>query len=92
MLLDFVGRCVYVHRNQCAIVSINNGRCKQVKQPLGLLFGDPVTEHLDLVAKADYEGIADQIERSKRLWENVGLDGLVKRREEEADLILNSIA
>jgi hypothetical protein len=47
---------------------------------------------VDLVAKADYEGIADQIERSKRLWENVGLDGLVKRREEEADLILNSIA
>jgi GH24 family phage-related lysozyme (muramidase) len=47
---------------------------------------------VDLVAKADYEGIADQIERSKRLWENKGLDGLVKRREEEADLILNSIA
>lgn len=47
---------------------------------------------VDLVAKQDYEGIADQIERSKRLWENVGLDGLVKRREEEADLILNSIA
>jgi hypothetical protein len=47
---------------------------------------------VDLVAKSDYEGIADQIERSKRLWENVGLDGLVKRREEEADLILNSIA
>jgi CRISPR/Cas system-associated exonuclease Cas4 (RecB family) len=46
---------------------------------------------VDLVAKQDYEGIADQIERSKRLWEN-SLDGLVKRREEEADLILNSIA
>jgi GH24 family phage-related lysozyme (muramidase) len=46
---------------------------------------------VELVAKADYEGIADQIERSKRLWEN-GLDGLVKRREEEADLILNSLA
>jgi hypothetical protein len=46
---------------------------------------------IDLVAKQDYEGIADQIERSKRLWEN-SLDGLVKRREEEADLILNSIA
>jgi GH24 family phage-related lysozyme (muramidase) len=45
---------------------------------------------VDLVAKTDYEGIADQIERSKRLWEN-GLDGLVKRREEEADLILNSL-
>jgi len=45
---------------------------------------------VDLVAKQDYEGIADQIERSKRLWEN-SLDGLVKRREEEADLILNSL-
>jgi GH24 family phage-related lysozyme (muramidase) len=45
---------------------------------------------VDLVEKKDYEGIADQIERSKRLWEN-GLDGLVKRREEEADLILNSL-
>ena len=47
---------------------------------------------VDLVAKKDYEGIADQIERSKRLWENKGLDGLVKRREEEADLILQSLA
>ena len=57
------------------------------------LDGDTRTEMraiVDLVAKKDYEGIADQIERSKRLWEN-GLDGLVKRREEEADLILNSI-
>ncbi len=33
---------------------------------------------VNLVAKADYEGIADQIERSKRLWENVGL--AVKKR------------
>ena len=47
---------------------------------------------VDLVAKKDYEGIADQIEQSKRLWENKGLDGLVKRREEEADLILQSLA
>ena len=47
---------------------------------------------VDLVAIKDYEGIADQIERSKRLWENKGLDGLVKRREEEADLILQSLA
>lgn len=45
---------------------------------------------IDLVASKDYEGIADQIERTKRLWENVD-DLQVKRREEEADLILNSI-
>ena len=47
---------------------------------------------VDLVAKKDYEGIADQIEASKRLWESKGLDGLVIRREGEADLVRDSIA
>jgi hypothetical protein len=47
---------------------------------------------VELVAKQDYEGIAEQIERSKRLWENRGLDGLVIRRESEADLIRSSMA
>lgn len=47
---------------------------------------------VDLVAKQDYEGIAHQIESSKRLWEHKNLDGLVLRREAEADLVLNSIA
>lgn len=47
---------------------------------------------VDLVAKKDYEGIAEQIEKSKRLWEGKGLDGLVVRREAEADLIRDSIA
>ena len=47
---------------------------------------------IDLVAKKDYEGIAEQIERSKRLWEGKGLDGLVIRREAEADLIRESLA
>lgn len=47
---------------------------------------------VELVAKKDYEGIAEQIERSKRLWENKGLDGLVIRRENEADLIRSSMA
>jgi len=46
---------------------------------------------VELVAKQDYDGIAEQIERSKRLWENRGLDGLVIRRENEADLIRDSI-
>lgn len=46
---------------------------------------------VELVAKQDYEGIAEQIEQSKRLWENRGLDGLVIRRESEADLIRESI-
>ena len=47
---------------------------------------------VDLVAKQDYEGIAEQIEMSKRLWEGRGLDGLVVRREAEADMIRDSIA
>jgi GH24 family phage-related lysozyme (muramidase) len=47
---------------------------------------------VDLVAKQDYEGIAEQIEKSKRLWEGKGLDGLVVRRESEADLIRSSMA
>jgi GH24 family phage-related lysozyme (muramidase) len=47
---------------------------------------------VELVAKQDYEGIAEQIEKSKRLWEGRGLDGLVVRREAEADLIRESMA
>lgn len=47
---------------------------------------------VDLVAKKDYEGIAEQIEKSKRLWEGKGLDGLVIRRESEADLVRDSMA
>jgi GH24 family phage-related lysozyme (muramidase) len=47
---------------------------------------------VELVAKQDYDGIAEQIERSKRLWEGKGLDGLVIRRENEADLIRSSMA
>lgn len=46
---------------------------------------------VDLVAKQDYEGIAEEIEKSKRLWESKNLDGLVIRREAEADLIRESI-
>lgn len=44
-----------------------------------------------LVALLDYEGIAHQIESSKRLWEDKKLEGLVIRREAEADLVLQSI-
>jgi hypothetical protein len=47
---------------------------------------------VELVAKKDYKGIAEEIEKSKRLWEHKGLDGLVIRRESEADLIRDSIA
>ena len=47
---------------------------------------------VDLISKQDYEGIAEQIEKSKRLWEAKGLDGLVTRRESEADLVRDSMA
>ena len=47
---------------------------------------------VDLIAKQDYDGIAEQIEKSKRLWEGKGLDGLVVRREAEADLVRDSMA
>lgn len=46
---------------------------------------------VDFVAKKDYEGIAEEIEKSKRLWEHKGLDGLVIRREAEADMIRHSV-
>ena len=46
---------------------------------------------VELVANKDYEGIAEEIEKSKRLWEHKGMDGLVIRREAEADLIRDSI-
>ena len=40
-----------------------------------------------LVAAKDYAGIADQIEKSKRLWSN----GLVGRREKEAAMVRGSL-
>jgi hypothetical protein len=46
---------------------------------------------VQLVKDKNYEGIAEEIEKSKRLWEGKGLDGLVIRREAEADLIRDSI-
>jgi len=46
---------------------------------------------VELVKKKDYEAIAEEIEKSKRLWEHKGLDGLVVRREAEADMIRDSI-
>lgn len=45
----------------------------------------------DLVPKGDLQGIADQIRAMKRLWEGKGLDGLLKRRDAEADLVESCI-
>jgi len=47
---------------------------------------------VEMVKNKDYEGIAEEIEKSKRHWEHKNLDGLVVRREAEADLIRDSIA
>lgn len=48
-------------------------------------------ELVGLIDKQDYEGIADAIENSKRLWEGK-LEGLVLRREAESDMVRESIA
>ncbi len=40
-----------------------------------------------LVRNGDLGGIAEQIRAMKRLWENRGLPGLLKRRDREADLV-----
>jgi GH24 family phage-related lysozyme (muramidase) len=47
---------------------------------------------VEMVKNKDYEAIAEEIESSKRHWEHKNLDGLVVRREAEADLIRDSLA
>lgn len=43
-----------------------------------------------LVLQQDYAGIAHEIQKMKRLWEGRGLSGLLRRRDDEADLVLNA--
>lgn len=43
-----------------------------------------------LVAVQDYPGIAEKIREMKRLWVDQGLPGLLKRRDDEADLIVST--
>jgi GH24 family phage-related lysozyme (muramidase) len=45
----------------------------------------------DAVAEGDLQEIANQIRAMKRLWEGKGLDGLLKRRDAEADLVESAI-
>jgi len=45
----------------------------------------------DAVANGDLKEIANQIRAMKRLWEGKGLDGLLKRRDAEADLVESAI-
>ncbi len=43
-----------------------------------------------LVLQQDYAGIAQEILKMKRLWEGRGLSGLLKRRDDEAELVSNA--
>jgi GH24 family phage-related lysozyme (muramidase) len=44
-----------------------------------------------LVARKDYNGIANEIISMKRLWVGKGLNGLLKRRDEEARMVRSCI-
>ena len=44
------------------------------------------------VMRGELESIAKQIRAMKRLWVGKGLDGLLRRRDEEAHLVMDSIA
>src|SRR6266480_1702610 len=46
----------------------------------------------DAVARKDLREIAGQIRAMKRLWEGQGLDGLLRRRDAEADLVESAIS
>jgi len=41
----------------------------------------------DLVPKKDYKGIANELRKMKRIWKGKGLDGLLARRDAEANLV-----
>jgi GH24 family phage-related lysozyme (muramidase) len=41
----------------------------------------------NLVPKKDYKGIAKELRKMKRIWKGKGLDGLLARRDAEADLV-----
>jgi GH24 family phage-related lysozyme (muramidase) len=41
----------------------------------------------DLVLKKNYKGIAKEFRKMKRIWKGKGLDGLLARRDAEADLV-----
>jgi GH24 family phage-related lysozyme (muramidase) len=46
---------------------------------------------IDLVKKKDYNGISMQIKSMKRLWANKNLDGLIKRRDIESNMVLSCV-
>jgi GH24 family phage-related lysozyme (muramidase) len=44
-----------------------------------------------LVPSKNYKAIANEIRKMKRLWVNAGVDGLLRRREDEAKLVESCI-
>lgn len=46
-----------------------------------------MAELAPLIEQGDLQGMANKIREMKRLWEGKGLDGLITRRENEANLI-----
>jgi len=72
---------------QAAILSLVYNRGTSMK-------GDSRKEMLDmkgLIENKDYAAISTKIEEMKRLWKLKGLDGLLKRRDEEADMVKQSV-
>lgn len=45
----------------------------------------------EIIPTKKYPNLAQQFRKMKRLWEGKGLDGLIKRREAEAQLIENAL-
>jgi GH24 family phage-related lysozyme (muramidase) len=46
----------------------------------------------EAVAKKDLPEIVRQLRAMKRIWEGQGLDGLLRRRDAEADLVESAIS
>jgi GH24 family phage-related lysozyme (muramidase) len=45
----------------------------------------------DLVIRRDYRSIAHEFRKMKRIWKGKGLDGLLERRDAEANLVLSCV-
>jgi GH24 family phage-related lysozyme (muramidase) len=41
----------------------------------------------NLILEKNYNGIAKELRKMKRIWQGKGLDGLLERREAEAKLV-----
>jgi GH24 family phage-related lysozyme (muramidase) len=45
----------------------------------------------DLIPKKDYRSIAIELQKMKRVWKGKGLDGLLARRDAEAELVVSCV-